>query len=200
MESVGNFIVGLFKDLRLSLRWIAFIFCIFLFVLAFYGYESVSGHFYLGKLQQKVSLLESLQNIRENGIVNEPDLLPIYNSTLDELNNYKIEELTFPFSSIFIIDNNNAFGKAISGAFLWILLIGFGFITDLRKNGKLSSGGIGAIFLLMLISLILAWIGSIIPTIINPWINIIGFPIFQLFIILYFYLRSIRKPAIPPAK
>ena len=81
-----------------------------------------------------------------------------------------------------------AFWKAISGASFWLLFAIaalFGAFGDENKvAGVIGLSIIGAIF---------GYIGALIPTIYNPWVNYLGFPALQIGVILFLSSRSKKK-------
>ena len=184
MENLAAFITGLYKDLKLPIKWIAIILSICILVLAFLGYEKLSGHFYLNKLEKKVELLGDLKNLSDTDIEDDKQLYPIYKSIINELSSYDVTQQYFQYFPWINFGNPVIVWKAISGASPWLLLIAFGIPMEVKKDGKLTGATVGLFIFLLLIGILFAWIGSIIPTIYRPWINYILFPFAQLGIII----------------
>jgi len=64
-----------------------------------------------------------------------------------------------------------------------ILHLAYGVITETKKAGKVTGFIISIGIVITLIAWLFAWIGIKIPTLINPWVNYIGFPLIQIGII-----------------
>jgi hypothetical protein len=190
MKDIANFIVSLFKGLKLSLRWLAIILTLLLITFGLLTYENFTGHFYFSKLEKKVTLVKELQLIANEGVDTNKDLFPIYESAVDELAQYNVRTLAFPHFSYVNFGDPVTSGKAISGASVWLLILVVGVSSDVKKAGKLSGTTIGVAIVIIVVAVLFAWIGTIIPTVFNPWVNYIGLPVIQL---AFFYLFSRRK-------
>lgn len=64
-----------------------------------------------------------------------------------------------------------------------------GVPIEMKKDGKITGTTIALGIILLIIAALFAWGGSKIPTVINPWVNNILFPILQ-FSILVFLSRK----------
>jgi len=192
MKEIADFIVGLFKGLKLPLRWLAVIASLFLIVLVLLGYEYLTGHFYLNRLQKKIALLKELQFIANEGIDANDELVLIYQSAVDELAQYKVRPIALPYLPSVSLGDPVTWGKAISGASVWLLILIAGVSSDVGKAGRLTGTTIGVAIVLIIIVTLFAWLGAIIPTIFNPWVNYIGFPAIQL--VLFYLLSRKKKP------
>ncbi|TEU15132.1 MAG: hypothetical protein E3J21_13990 [Anaerolineales bacterium] len=193
MKDTADLIIGLFKELKLPLRWIAVIVSVILFVLGVLGYEHLTGHFYYGRLEKKIALLKELQLIANEGIASNQELYPIYQSAVEELTHYEVRGLPFPPLPSVSFGDPVTWGKAISGASVWLLFLIVGVSSDVKKAGRISGATIGAAVLVIIIATVFAWVGTIIPTIFSPWVNYIGFPAIQS--ALFFLLFRKKKPA-----
>lgn len=190
MKDIASFIVSLFKGLKLPLRWLAIVLTVLLIVFTLLAYEHLTGHFYFNKLEKKVSLLKELQLIANEGVDANKDLLPIYESAVDELAQYQVRTLAFSHFAYVNFGDPVTWRKAISGASIWLLILVVGVSSDVKKTGKFSGTTIGVAIVTVVVAALFAWIGTIIPTILNPWVNYIGFPMIQLAL---FYLLSRKK-------
>ena len=185
MKDIASFFVSLFQELKLPVRWLALAFLIAVILAGIFGYEQLTGNFYLAKLERKITLLKELQTIADAGVDKHPELESIYERTSSELANFEVRPASSYISSIKIGDPTNL-GKAVSGALLWIIVLIFGVSSEYQKNGKLTGMIIGLGIFLLVIAIFFAWIGTLIPTLYNPWVNYILFPIVQLGIVLLF--------------
>lgn len=192
MEDVANFIASLFKDMKLSTRWVAIVLIIFLTALGLLGFEYLTGHFYYQSLERKINLLKELQLIANEDISKNPELYPIYQSAVKELSRCEVRNLAFlPPRDL---GNPVIWGKAIGGALVWLLILAVGVVSEVKKTGKLTGIIIAVAVVLIIIAAIFAWIGTIIPTIYAPWVNYVGFPLIQL-VFLFLLTRKQRNPA-----
>lgn len=185
MKDIASFFVGLFQELKLPVRWLALAFLLAVILAGVFGYEQLTGQFYLAKLERKITLLEELQTIADAGIYDHPELKSIYERASSELANFQVHPISSYVPSIKIGDPINI-GKAISGALFWIIVLAIGVSSEYQKNGKLTGMIIGLGIFLLVIAMFFAWIGTLIPTLYNPWVNYILFPAVQLGIVFLF--------------
>lgn len=192
MKDLATFIVSLFQDLKLPLRWLAVVAILLFAVFGLWGYESLTGNFFYSQLEKKIALLRELQLMANDGIAQKPELYPIYLSIVSEIGHYK----TFNLSSIHIpsvnIGDPVVMGKAIGGASVWLLILLIGLPPNIKKEGKLTPVIVTTAIVVVAMGLLFAWIGTLIPTLLNPWINFIGFPLAQFAVIYLLFGR--RKP------
>lgn len=191
MKEIVAFLIGLFGELKLSARRWSVILILVLIILGFFGFENFSKNYYIKKLDAKVTLLERLNALSKDDIQKNPDLYPIYKSLEQELLSFNVKQSSIPKFT----QPRNSFRleKAISGASLWLLLLPFYFISEIKRVKKISGALFGGVILIIIFAAILGWIGSIIPTMNNPWINYIGFPVLQLIILGFAVGKSISQ-------
>lgn len=194
MKEVAEFIVGLFNSLRLPLRWIAVLVLLMVVVLTLAWFEHLTGYFYFTRLERKVALLRELSDIASQGIDSRHELYPIYQSAVSELAEYQVKSGVVPWVSSIRIGDPEVWGKAISGASIWILFLIIGVSDDVQKAGKLTGTTIGVGIVLLMIAALFGWLGTLIPTVLNPWVNYIGFPAVQA-VVLYLLGRKKKPPS-----
>jgi hypothetical protein len=194
LKDLATFFVNLFQDLKLPVRWLAFISLLVLMIVGVLGFEQLTGNFYLSKLERKVALLKNLQSIADAGIDNHPELRVAYEKAVAELSAFEVRTPASYIPSL-QVGNTTALGKAISGAVIWIIVLIFGVSSDIQKNGKMTGTTIGVGIVLLLIAAVFAWVGTLIPTIYNPWVNYIAFPIAQLIVLFLLFGRRKRASA-----
>src|SRR6266545_745740 len=112
MKDVASFFISLFQDLKLPVRWVAFISLLVFISAGVLGYEQLTGHFYLAKLERKVTLLKGLQTIADSGIDNHPELKTTYEKAASELSSFEVRTTASYIPSL-EIGNTIALGKAI---------------------------------------------------------------------------------------
>jgi hypothetical protein len=189
MKDIAAFIVSLFQDLKLPVKWLAIVVIILAVLFGILGYEKITGHFYLDKLERKMLLLKDLQAIADSGVENNKELWPIYESIVDDVYSYEITHRFIPHLPKLNFGDPVTMGKAFSGAVFWLILVAVGIPTEIKKDGKITGMTIGLAIFLLLIASLFAWLGTIIPTLYSPWINYLLFPAVQ-FLIIFLITRK----------
>lgn len=194
MKEIAEFITGLFNGLKLPIRWIITSILIILIFFGFFKFEQFTSHFYILKLEKKIELLEKLKNVAEN-IDSFPELESIYSATVFELESLKIRPWQIEFPDIAEIYNRNDIylWKAVSGGFIWLIILIIGVTSEVKKEKRMTGLTIVIAIVLSLIVLLFGWIGSIIPIVFNPWVNYLGFPILQLTLLVLISKNSNKK-------
>jgi hypothetical protein len=202
MDKIAEFVVSLFRDLKLPYKWGAIGVILTLIVLGVWGFERVTGQFYLSRLERKTTLLTELKELRDSGITQDPELNKIYQNLVKDLESFSVKQPIASTSGTGEIDFTNpvTLGKAISGGFPWILIFIIGIPIDIKKNKRITGTTIFIGIFILSIALLFAWIGMLIPTIVNPWVNYIGFPILQIFVLVYFSVKSAKPVTNSPNK
>ncbi len=139
-----------------------------------------ANFFFYNRIEKRVSILQSLSEIDTEEVSQFPALQEEYNAILLEIK--KQRELSLS-STIFLEQtaNNIPLFKFLSGGTLmWVIALCVPFMNTF-KDIKTK---ILAFLLFALFGGLLGWIGYIIPTIFNPWINYIGYPVLQLSVII----------------
>lgn len=194
MEKIAEFLVSLFRDLKLPYRWGAILGILTLILLGVFAFERLTGQFYFSRLEKKITLLTELKELQDSGIAQDPELNKIYQDMVKDLESFSVKQSLSLASETEPIDINNpiTIGKAISGSFIWILILIFGIPIDIRKNKRVTGMTIFIGIFILSIALLFAWLGAIIPTIINPWVNYIGFPLLQISALVYFSVKTTK--------
>jgi hypothetical protein len=154
-----------------------------LIISGLFVYEQITNTIYLTKLEKKVALLKELQSIAGAGIQNNSELYPIYLELVGELSTFNPTNPSDKPPSIAADAPRNdpvRTGKAVSGALLWIILLFFVVGYQLRIDRKFTPVSIALVIFFIVVSGIFAWIGALIPTLYNPWVNYLLFPLFQM--------------------
>lgn len=194
MDKLAAFVVELFQGLKSSARWIAIIFTFIAIGVVFYGYERSTGQLYFSRLDRKITLLKELYELKNSGIEQYPELYAIYQDAVDELTEFKI--VRSQNIQLRPIDwrNPETIWKAVSGSFVWLLILIFGVSSEIGKIGKITGFILLLVVTLFLIAILFAWFGAAIPTIFNPWINYILLPVLQIAALVYFSTKAEKKP------
>ena len=174
-------------------RLLFWVFIIFAFITGLVIFENLTGYAYFSRMERKVSILKSLNELSQDDIASKPELNTIYQDTISELKAYKIEPLSF-FGILSNLGSNiphipSEFGKFISGGFLGFMVAIAGLVDRNKGGEKWSSTFWGG----LVFGIIMGLIGAIIPTVYNLWVNYIGFPILQIVLVLFFSSRVTNK-------
>ncbi len=189
MKEVAELIASLLKELDSRRKWIAIALFAILILALMSGFEYFTGHFYYESLEKKVRLLKELQIISNAGIASNSDLYPIYRSAVEELSRPRELRIALPLE---YLADPVTIGKAVSGALVWLVILIFGVASE-RKKGTFAGITVAVAVVLLFIATLFGWIGSILPTVLNPWVNFIGFPLAQ-FLVLALIFRKPSKP------
>ena len=134
--------------------------------------------FYYQRVNNRVEVLSKISELDTDRISNNEILQAEYHSILQEIEKQKDGSLGSVFKTN-AGSSENLF-KFISGGLLfWILA----FVCIFIKTFKRLRDKVLGIILCVVAGVIIGFIASLLPTIINPFVNYIGFPILILIII-----------------
>jgi hypothetical protein len=178
MNEIAGLVKIFFEELKGLQKWLAFLIVFGLFMISIQEYENLTGHFELGRAERKIALLKELQSMSDANIQSHPELKPIYQKIVSDLTSFESPKSILP-SLVFVnLHDSVVFGKAISGAFLIFVMSLLGFPGAIKAKIEIPWLILISVLLLST-SIIFGWIGTLIPTIYNPWVNYIGFPLLQ---------------------
>lgn len=192
MEKVLAFVASLFQELKLPVRWVAFITLILTLASGAWFAEYATKYVYFTKLERKILLLKELQQVANSGIQSNPELYPVYKDTANELAAVNLQTPLFTGLSIFTLNDTVGVtvGKAIGGASLWIIIL-LSTLSSNREKGKKSfRENFDSISGMLFISALFGWVGTMIPTFYNPWVNYVGFPLLQVIVLFIFSWKA----------
>ncbi len=189
MKDIAGFITGVFSGLDIRRRWVAGGLCVLILLVSLWIYESYTGHFFYQTIEKRVVLLDKLYSLEDGGLDTNSTLYPIFHSTVKQLTKHNDFNIQFP--SLAKIDPLRLF-KAISASSIWILILIVGVTSEIRKDKKFTGTTIGVGLVLGFIVYVVGWLGSIIPTLGNPWVNYLAIPIAQV-ILMSLLMRMGKK-------
>jgi len=131
-----------------------------------------SNFLYYNRLDSRIEILERMLDIEADKVISNEILKEEYYSILEEIDSHKV------YSSNILASETTKevkMWKFISGSILGIIIIFC--IPFIYKSFKEAVSGF---FALLLIAATLGFVGLIIPTFSNPYINYIGWPVTQL--------------------
>ena len=165
-------------NLRRLLQWM---FLAFIIVLAANFSERMTGYFFFRSMEKKVSLLKDLQALDQSGINQNQELSAIYHQTIVELSDHKVETPRLPN-----LPQSERLWLFISGSSFFFLL---SIIFLLQKEKKFY------VYAPLILGLIFGCIGAALPIAFNPWLNYLGFPILQMFLLMLLGFLSRKRKA-----
>lgn len=185
------------KNYKRPKLWIAIGIIFFLFVLLIPYIDS--NVFYYSRMEKRIAILEKVMALDKETIGSNQAYAEEYQSILNEIQQqreYSINSLMNKFINFIntFVGNKSEEGnkvvKFFTGAFLGIIVIVC--IPFMNTFGKRSEKVL-AFIMLLIITLVLGWISSIIPTFINPMVNYIGVPLLQIVILIAILVKSNKK-------
>lgn len=137
-----------------------------------------ANFFFFNRIEKRVEILQSLSEIDMEKVSRLPVLQKEYDSILSEIEKQREWSISGVIASeqSSTASNNSLFKFLSGGSFAWIIALCVPFMNTFKDKKTKVFG----FLLLILLGGFLGGIGYIIPTISNPWVNYIGFPILQL--------------------
>lgn len=165
-------------NLRRLLQWV---FLAVIIVSATVFGERITGYFFFRSMEKKVALLKELHSLDQSGVKQNEELGVIYQQTVDELSGHKVEPASLPN-----LPTSERLWRFIGGAWFFLLLSVIFFFSKQKSH---------YIYIPVLLGCFFGIIGALLPIVITPWINFIGFPIVQVLLISAMGLAARRKKA-----
>ncbi len=145
-----------------------------------------ANFFFYNRIPKRVDALQSLSEIDTGKVAQFPALQEEYDAILLEMEKQRELSILGTISPEQNINKISLF-KFLSGAALaWIIALCVPFMNTFKdKKSKVL-----AFLLIMVFGGICGGVGFIIPTIFNPWINYVGYPILQLIVLIALAIKS----------
>lgn len=158
------------------------IFTLIIIIVVLFPYID-TNFFYSKRIQNRIEALEKISNIDATKIDNNPQLKKEYENILNEIekSNDKYATTLWNESS-----NTNKTEKLISGGLLFWIIAPFVLFSKSNQEKKKFVRiiyNLLAVILVAAFGFLAGFVFSLIPTIINPWINYIGAPVVLLTLI-----------------
>ena len=134
-----------------------------------------ANFFFYNRIEKRIDILQSLSEIDTEQIAKFPALQEEYNAILSEIEGQREWSVSGAISTDQYPDIT-LFKFLSGGALAWIVALCVPFMNTFKDRKS-------KVFALLLVALfggIFGGIGSIIPTIVNPWVNYVGYPVLQL--------------------
>ena len=174
MDKVIELLVSWVQKKLQNPKFYAVIAALIIVVVLVFPYIDANFFFY-NRIEKRIDILQSISEVDIERISQSPALKEEYDAILSEIETQRERSVagaisTNPNPTITLL-------KFLSGgALAWIITLCVPFMNTF-KDRKTK---ILAFVLVVLFGGILGGIGSIIPTIVNPWVNFIGYPVLQL--------------------
>lgn len=161
-------------SIKRFLIWTFFILIVTLLI--FYIYESYTGNFYFSRVNKKIDLISKIDNLVEGDSLMHKNIVNELNVIVSEVSNYKTKK-GFDEKVIFSKNLIEGLFKFLTALIVPLIIIIYSlYEKDETERKNMMFGGI-------LIGLIGGLVAIFIPTIYQPWVNYIGFPVIE-FVIL----------------
>ena len=135
-----------------------------------------ANFFFYNRIEKRVSILQSLSEIDMDKVSQYPALQEEYDAIISEIEKQRELSISNAISSEQTANNIPLFKFLSGGTLAWIIALCVPAMNTFKDNKT----KVLAFLLLILFGGILGGIGYIIPIILNPWINYIGYPVLQL--------------------
>lgn len=183
METIlNNFISFVGKNLKNPKLYVALVILI-IFIFLIFPYID-ANFFYYDRIEKRIDILQKITEIDTEKLSENAVLENEYNKIISEIE--KQEE--FSISNALNTDYSNyKWGKFISGGILvWFVTIWALFMKTVKGFWKKTI----TFLILSVFGIILGFVATLIPTIFDPWVNYIGFPLAEIFIVGAFALKQ----------
>lgn len=139
-----------------------------------------ANFFFYGRIEKRVGILQNLSEIDMEKVSQHPALQEEYDAIISEIEKQHALSISSTISPEQTTSNVPLFKFLSGGALAWIITLCIPFMNTFkdRKTKVL------AFILFAFFGGILGRAACIIPTIFNPWINYIGYPVLQLIILI----------------
>lgn len=148
-----------------------------------------ANFFFYNRIEKRVDILQTLSELDIEKISQYPALREEYNAIISEIEKQRELSIFSAISTKQTSSNIPLFKFLSGGALAWAITLCVPFMNTF-KDRKTK---ILAFFLVALIGGILGWVAYITPTIFNPWINYIGYPILQLIILIALTMKPKQR-------
>lgn len=200
-NAIGKIVEELLEAFKRNYKkpklWIVLITLFVLFVLLIPYIDS--NFFYFSRMEKRIAILEHVMTLDQELIESNPKYMNEYQSILAEIEQQNERSINSIWNksigaiSNFITNGKNEGNRIIkffTGA-MWALIIMI-WVPFMNTFNKKSDKVLG-FFLMLLIALLLGWLFSIVPTVINPLVNYIGVPVIQLVVVICIFVKSDNK-------
>lgn len=200
-NAIGKIIeefVELFKRNYKRPRLWFFIVAVCIFIILLIPYIDYN-FFYFSRMEKRIGILERIMTLNQEVINSNQAYLNEYQSILQEMEQQSERSINSVTNKlIYYIDQFVAIGngegnkviKFFTGA-IWFIIITL--CVPFMNTFDNKSEKVLAFVLLAILSIIIGFIFSVIPIVISPLVNYIGFPILQIVIVIIFATRSNKK-------
>ena len=200
-EALGKIVEALLEVFKKNYKrprlWISLLVVIFCVILFFPYIES--NFFYFSRMEKRIAILEKVMELDENKINSNPVFKYEYESILQEIEQQKetsinsVMDKTLSWMSDSLSNwkkPGEGLIKFLTGA-LWFILVTI--MVPFMDTFKGQGDKVLAFIMMLIISFVVGWVCSVLPTLGSIWINYVGIPVVQLIIVIIVLIRSKKK-------
>jgi hypothetical protein len=167
MDKLFDILKSLLDDLTPRRRWTAVFGFVASVLVLLVIFELFTGVFFYRSLRQKVELLATLSEIEQKGIVQSPELYPVFRQTVVELSSRNISPIVIPR---IIFRSTETVWKAIGGGIIWFFIAVAALFGALGRD---TSNRIWGAVLMLVMAGASGFIATLIPTVGTLSINVV---------------------------
>jgi hypothetical protein len=139
-----------------------------------------ANFFFYNRIEKRASIMQTLSEIDTEKVASSPALQEEYNSILVDIEKQRDKSIFGVITSEQQSGNVLLFKFLSGGLLAWIIALCVPLMDTFEDN----KAKVIMFLFLVFVGGILGGVGYVIPTIVNPWVNYIGFPILQLIMLI----------------
>ncbi len=186
-ESLRKYLTHISEGFSARYRWLFILLILGILFFMFLVIEHYSGWCYYSNMSKKIAILEGLQSLTDSGILNNKQLVPIFNQTVSDISGDQITRFQFTGKATFM-------WKAISGASVGFLILIASLAVSRKNRNKKGAMIVGSLFF----TVVSVLVAISLPTLGFPFVNYLGVPVtalLALVLITKLYTRGVTDKA-----
>lgn len=191
LEKIFDLIIKYYKKPRLYIALLGIL------AIVFVAFPYIDANvFYYNRMEKRTDILTKLVELDYEKVNENPIIADEYNAILFEIEQQKTRSIggvNYNFLNTIIVGDGpyDRIYKFVSGGVLaWLTCVLVNFIEAYKKNKKDKRI---VITVMLAVGAILGFIGMNLPTIYNKWVNLIGWPLLQIIILVLISLVFSQK-------
>ena len=186
-ESLRKYLMHISEGFSARYRWLSLLLILGVLFFIFLVVEHYSGLCYYSNLSKKIAILEGLQSLTDSGILNNKQLIPIFNQTVSDISSDQITHFQFTGEATLL-------WKAVSGASIGFLILITALASSKKNRNKKGAMIVGSLFF----TVVSVLVAISLPTLGFPFVNYLGVPVtalLALVLITKLYTRGVTDKA-----
>lgn len=155
-----------------------------------------SNFFYFSRMEKRIDILKEVMELDQEKIKGNEIYREEYHSILNEIEQQRERTVNSIINKVLNTANGVIYNEQSKEIYwlkffsstIWLLILDI--FIPFMKTFKKRSDKIMAFIVVSLFTILLGWIGTLIPTIIAPKVNYFGWPLLQLIFIIFIAIRS----------